>query len=296
MKFGRGIDQFIKWFYICGLSCYPGEIWTAKFNHKKRFIKYIPTIGQLVLVSITSIGTSFWKFHLNYNPINYSGFVHVSIILLTMAFTVFVCALQMVFLSSYFDGIRLRIDIIERLSFRRFSFDSEVFQHHFMLRLYIISVAFIIPFFLTMHAQPTTLDYLIVNVGMHIPRAFIFLNLLQAFFYADLFDHLMRSFVRFVEMRALSIETIDSIVIRSPTAKQLKIELFQFKLLHFKLWEISENINHIFGWVILVVFLQYFMIIIHNVYFAYTKLTDQPLSIVDFFRKYGYLTERCSID
>lgn len=286
MKIGRGLDPFIKSFYICGLSCYPSfdGFLTGK-TEKKRYTHYFPTVVLVVLTAVLSVSICVRKFVTDpyFNRSTSTLFLNT----VTLQSTVFVCSLLMVFLSTYFGEICSQICIIERLSWRKFTFDVKSFQRHFMRRSYITVASLVVPVIIKLLEKPYSRDRILIAVGLAFLRALMFLILLHAFFYVDLLDHMLQCFVRHVEIRATTATTVavQTISFRTPAAKQMTAEIFQFKLLHFNLSEISEKINHLFGWTIVIVFLQHFIYSIYNVYAAYANITQPSESFWSVLRE-----------
>lgn len=288
MKFGRGLDPFLKCFFICGLSCYPSYDDFSRARAKyKSFMKLVPTGILIVLTVIISIGSCVSKFLSD--PELKSGASNLFINTLTLMVTVIVSAIRMVFLSPLFAEISAQMSFIERSSWRKFSIDLNAFRRHFMRRAYITLISFILPVVVKLSAKPFTWNNFILIAGLASLRGFMFLISMHAFFYVDLLDHMLQSFVRHVDMRATTATAavVHTISFRSPAAKQMAAEILHFKLLHFNLWEITEKINHLFGWTIVIVFLQHFSYAIYNVYAAYMAMTmaKQPLNVSIFLRK-----------
>lgn len=287
MRFGRGLDPFIKWFYVCGLSCYPSfDAFLTVKSKNKTFMKLFPTGALIVFTVVTAIATCVCKF-LN-DPDNKHGANTLFVNTLTLMVTTTLCAIQMVFLSPYFDEICSQISNIERLCWRKFSFDLNAFRRHFSQRAFITLASFILPVVIKLYAKPMTWDNFFVTIGLATLRAFMFLILLQVYFYVDLLDHMLQCFAEHIETRAstASTATVQTVNFHSPAAKQLKAEILHFKLLHFNMWEISEMINHLFGWTIVIIFLQHFIYSIYNVYFAYFIITQPSLDIIILLRTY----------
>lgn len=289
MNIGRGLNPFIRCFYICGLSCYPSfDEFLTRRTKNNSFRKYIPTAVLLAITVITSIATFAFR-HVRDSvsePSVNTIFINIS----TLIMTVLICTIQMVYLSPFFAEICSQICIIERLSWRKFSFDLNAFRSHFMRRACVTLISFILPISIKVYLNPLSRDDICVTTGLAILRALMFMALLQAFFYVDLLDHMLQCFVSHVSLRAATATTaiVQTVNFHSPAAKQLKAEILHFKLLHFNLWEISEKINHLFGWTIVAVFLQHFIYAVYNVYFGYSLSVVQQaqgLSVLVYLRK-----------
>lgn len=207
----------------------------------------------------------------------------------TLLISMTVCLLQMVRRSSSaFDDICLRIHHIECLAWQTFSFDVEAFRRHYMRRVYITIVTLILPIVTKLYGQPLTTHRYVTVIGLIFLRAIVSTILLHAYFYIDLLDHMIQSFVRHINVR-VSIETtpaIYTINFRSPATKQLIAEVFKLKLLHLNLWEISEKINRTFGWTIVVIFSQNFIYAVYNAFVIYTITMPQTIRFIKVLREY----------
>lgn len=275
MKLGRGLDQFIRWFYICGLSCYPSFDGFSKGAIKhKRFVHYIPTGGLVALAITTSISTYLYKFSTDPNIHTELKLTLILINTLSPMLTVVVCAVQTVFVSPYFAGICSHISIIESLSWRKCSFHSQAFKRRFMRKFSIFAFAFMMPILFSMFFNIKIIPF----AGTSMLKALLLLISIQAFFYIDLLDHMLKCFVRHIDAQAAN--TDDA----SHTAQQLKDEISQYKHMHFHLWEISAKINKLFGWVIVAIVLQYFAFAIFYVFWAF-KMVYLEGYTSEFFRK-----------
>lgn len=283
MQFERGLDKFIKLFYICGLSCYPSfdEYLTVK-TKKERFVQYFPSVALIGLIIILLTTICMYNF-LSNDLVIRRYMIHMILMLLIL----FLCAIQTIRQWRNFAKICMHMRIIESLSWGKFYCVSNAFKRHFMRRVFVMLIPFLTAYVARISKkQMPSLPYVVI---IAILDGLILLVLLHAFFYVDLLDHMLESFVRHVDTRA---STATAVVekkmnnFHSPAAYQLTAELFHFKLLHFHLWEISETINQLFGWTIIIIFLRYFFYSIWNVYDAYSSLFRQPPYFFGLFRKW----------
>lgn len=264
MIFGRGLDNFIRFFFICGLSCYPS--FDGFSTKTKRAVHYIPT-GVLIFVSVSTT-YSITVSNLSFIQDSRMNLMLYFIYYLSPMLTVLVCAIQIVFLSSYFADICSQINIIECVSWRRISCNSKVFSRRFSRRVFIIMAALVGP---ELHKLGTIEEmhswtHYSIAASYVTLKAFIFLASLQPLLYIDVLDYMLQCFIRHVEMRAATetTATMKPINFRRPAAKQLTAEISHFKRWHFVLWEISEKINQLFGWTIVVIFLHNSVFVIWN--------------------------------
>lgn len=282
MKFGRCLDQFIRWFYICGLSCYPCfDGFSNGMMKSKRFVHYIPTGVLVVLAITTSISTYLYKFSTDPDVHSELNLTLILINTLTPMLTIVVCAIQMVFLSPYFAEICSQISIIERLSWQKCSFDSKAFKRHFMQKISITAFAYMLPIVVSMFFSIKIIPFFYSSIL----KALLLLVLIQAFFYIDLLDHMLKCFVRHIDVQAANTE------MDSRTAQYITEEISQYKHVHFHLWEISEKINQLFGWIIVAIVLQYFAFAIFNVFWAFKMVYLEGASF-ELFRKMIYAADK----
>lgn len=60
---------------------------------------------------------------------------------------------------------------------------------------------------------------------------------------------------------------------RSDT-NRMKLELYFYKMMHFKLWELAQTINRIFGWIFVVFLSQFFSMLIYILVHSWLILLD----------------------
>lgn len=280
MKFERGLDKFLKLFFICGLSCYPSfdEYSTIK-TKKERFVQYFPSVSLIGLIIISSMTICVYNF-LSDDSVIKDFFTNILLRLLIL----FLCAVLTIRQWRNFAKICMHMRIIESLSWGQFYCVSNAFKRHFIRRVFVMLIPFLTAFMTLISINQMSS----LTIILAIVNGLILLALLQAFFYVDLLDHMLEGFVQHVDSRASNATAAAAKRInnfRSPAAYQLTAELFHFKLLHFHLWEISEKINQLFGWTIIIILLTYFYYSIWNVYVAYLSLFRQPPDLLAIFRK-----------
>lgn len=268
MEFGRSLDKFIRWFYMCGLSCYPSFTgFLTKKTKKNRLLQYIPTGALIASSIIISVGT---YIHLTiYRPTCKAHFM-ISY-LSAPAITVLFCAIQAIFLPQIFARTCSQISTFERWSRKKFLIEPEAFRRHFCRRACFLLIASIMPFWPWMFRGWNHLLMTSVIIAL---RAIVYMVFVHAFFYVEILDYLLQCFVRYVDVQATTVGLRTNVkIVRSPNclAQQIKIEINHWKLLHFKLWQISKSINHLFGWTILAIFLHNFLFAINYMYFAFLK-------------------------
>lgn len=279
----------MKIFYICGLSCYPSfdGYWTEE-NAETRFGRYIPTVGLILVITVATITATTSQLLIGLQD-EWATYDRAMMFSLTMMLSLVPCAIQMVYLWSYFAKIWTHIDIIERSWWREMSTVSTTLQRHFMRRVYVMIVLFLMKIAVSLCGRDINLTTIFITIGLHTLRAVTMLFVLQAYFYIDLLDHLLQGFVKQVDSRATTVTAVSAWnlkCLRTPVTYQLRAEIMHFKSIHFRLWTISEQINHLFGGVIIIIFLQYFAFSVYSVYVAYKALVGTQWDLFKFMREY----------
>lgn len=272
MVFSRELDQFIRWFYICGLSCYPSfDGFSFGKTKNNRLLNYIPIGGLVAFSVILSISVYIYQILHDSNVHTQMNIWFMFFTLLTPTITVIMCATQMIYQLPHFGEICSLLCAVERLTWQKFSFDSKTFKRQFLLKISLMSFAYIMPILFTVCFN----QWLISYFGVLTLKAIVLLMLIQAFFYVELLDHMLKCLNRHIDGQVTNTAmaaTLQTITAPNPTADQLKIKLVQFKLVHFHLWSISQKINELFGWIIVAIVLQNFAYAIFNVAWTFAMI------------------------
>lgn len=293
MEFCRSLDKFIRLFYILGLSCYPsfGEF-TIKRAKNQRFINYIPLGILAAFTSIASI-TIIWDV-VQIRGANAIGltmgstqfaFALIDAVLPTI--TVIVFAIQAIFLSPHLGKICSLVSIVEHASTRRIDFKADAFKRLFIQKVSLIAFAFMLPLSSMCYSFGS---WRIAHFGVMGLKALVVLILIQALFYILLLDHMLKCLIRHIEKQAMAI--VEPTTINNSETNQLRNHLMHFREVHYHLWAISQRINKIFGLIIVIIVLQYFIWTTYNMFVAFrlifhsvtprSKLTDSHRSRILF--------------
>lgn len=237
-----------------------------------RIEKYTPPLVVLATaVFVTTIAglscrfASFldnWKDAACYNSM---AAVSIGLLLVILLSTVLVAVSQAIFLAPYHADLFAQIILIERLAQQKLKIDTKAIRRKFQRRLFII-IIYILPFTYSFIAKSPSWNNLLVIGSIFIMRIFSLIPLFHILFYIDLFDHMFRSFIRYVDFFVLTVRKKTDFCIRD--VNQIIYELIYYKQLHFTLWEMSQIINKLFGWVVIILYTQYFVYTIANAYFA----------------------------
>lgn len=290
MQFEKVLNKFVKFFYFCGLSCYPSfDAFSITITKQNRLVRCIPSTALILLIAISSTASLACQY-LKESKSGKSVFNFVFIYSITLTVTLLPCAFQMIFLHSNFATIYSHISTIGRLTWGKYCSVTSDFQRHFMRRVYIIVAVFLIKLLISMVTRKFSLEVSITITSLNILRALTILVLFHAAFYIDLLNHMLECFVRHIESRTTNVTSAIAMTVSKlhcSAAYRLTGEILHFKLIHFHLWEISEKINLLFGWTICITFLQYFVLAIYNVYSTYRELLEPQL-------KWARLLRECS--
>lgn len=254
MVFGRELDRFIRWFYICGLSCFPSfDGFSFGKTKSSRLLNYTPTGGLVAFCVITSISVYIYQVFYDSNVHTQMNIWFMFFTLLTPTITVIMCATQMIFQLPHFREICLLLCAVERLTWQKFSLDSHTFKRHFMLKVSLMIFAYIMPILFSL----CTNQWLISYFGVLTLKAIVLLMLIQAFFYVELLDHMLKCLNRHIDGQVTNTAmaaTLETITAPNPSADQLR------------------PINEIFGWIIVAIVLQNFAYAIFNVAWTFAMI------------------------
>lgn len=284
MKFSRELDPFLRVFYVCGMSCYPSaDAFSIRKSRNRRFVRYIPSVGFVAVSAMLAVIAYVYR---NSDNPNSNCRLNLGIIFtkVTVAMiTVITCATRSIFRSEDFAEIWSHIGAIERLAWRQLTYDSKEFKRFFLRKCVLTVLVFMFP-------RPFSFcfrDRLLLLFSLDAIKAFVLLILIQPLFYIDLLDYMLKCFVRHIDAQATNavmIATVEAITIHDLTLHQLKICIGQYKQVHLHLWSISQKINQLFGWIIVVVLMQYFVSAISNMAWVF-KLLFVKTSMTESTRK-----------
>lgn len=298
MSFARVFGDFPKWFHILGQSSStpPDQLLSASarnYFHRvhANALKHIP-VAALVLITIpvtivVCLYSGFWA-QLTYTLS--SGFSKIinaqnAFILAVDSFTISITVSQTIFLSPDFSQLFTQINIIEHLSRPNIKWDLFGLRRFVIRRMFYVCAGYTLPYVTILLIKPNTVPFLILLGGDLILKSLTLISFFQLLFYIELFNHMMQSFVKYIEVRASSatIANITTVYSRDIDTK-FTSQMFHFKLLHFNLWEFSRTINHLFGWLLVVFVLHHFVFIVFIFYHACVVLLN-PTNGKELLRK-----------
>lgn len=299
MSFACVFGNFPKWFHILGQSSsspIDQLLTSSASNYFQRVhtnaLKYIP-VGVLFLFTtvvtvVVCLYSSFWD-QLTYTLS--SGFSKVinaqnAIILAVDSFTIFIAVCQTIFLSPYFSQLFAQISNIEMLSRKKITWDLLGLRRFLQRRMFYVCAGYLLPYSSILLSKPPTATNLTLLTCDFTLKTLTLISYFQVLFYIELFNHMLRSFVSYVETRALKTTATNVMTVysRGSDEKSLQLELYYFKLLHFNLWEFAQSINYLFGWILVIFILHHFVFIVF-IFFHTCVVLLNPTNWKEIIRK-----------
>lgn len=289
MKLVQFLSGYAKWFHILGLSSYPyfdGFVMSnVNCDLRYRIWNYVPSVVLLIVTTFFTIVTSILK--MNYSTYSRSAApvvaMNASIQLLTMAVTVG----QSIFHSSHFVEFFSQIRVIDRLEQQTFTIDLPSFRCSLLKRFILTCSFYSSALLLTLILMQLTLSNVVVFIILFLLRSFTVVIVFYILFYIELFECIIRAFVLYVEKQATATTTaaaIPLVNIRDGDIHNLMSEFSFIKFMHLHLWEISQTINKLFGWPLVVICLQYFLYAIYCVYYSLILMISPIASVAEILR------------
>lgn len=290
MSFASALGYFPKWFHFLGQSSFPSSATQITTPSARNVSKYIPT-GVLLLLAISAAtllgtyATSFGEYTL-LSSFSKIANIQLAVLLTFDLLTVFLVASQAIFRPSHYSNLYAQIIVIEQLSRKKFALDLKGLRRVLVRRMCIICAAFSLPYIAISFTKQITRNNLII-MGCDCTLATLSLiTYFHALFYIQLLNHMLKSFVKYVEFRATTFPTMNITAINSRESKftLIKHELYYFKLIHFNLCEYAQTINHIFGWILFVYLLDHSLYTVY-IFFQTCIIFFNPTNFIEILRK-----------
>lgn len=286
MDFETLIGRFKFIFNFFGLS-----VFDAHANVLTRWISKISAIIYfLILAGLFPISIYFrYKFS-SFAEIIFTiiTYMHMSSEIL-LQFTIIGQAL---FFSKNFVRLRSLYEFIQKYMRTRIGHSLEF--NDFQKRIYCVTVLVMIPHMVTLIMRLTPLRLQFNTVFMYIQIIFYFLSSLVEL-HIILQVELLQCFLKLTTHWLQTLTPTFSAISLYQRNVMLKIqqtngydEIRHMKLIYFKLWEISTNINRIFGWSLVAIILRNFVEMAYGAYWVYLFSTKN-LEYVTLLRMYLYL-------
>lgn len=284
MSFDSDLGQFFRWFQLLGQTAFSSSTKSAS--------KYIPVgirLGLAVLASI--VLCLYWKQFGEFALLsNFSQIANVQLaILLALDFiTALIVAVQAWLLPSLYVKLYAQIYAIEELSRKKFSWNLKSLRKSIKRKMLYMFVAFLLPYIATFFTKQITSACVIIAMCDCMLALFALTTHFHVLFYIQLFNHMLQSFVNYLEWRANVLPTSNVTTINSgdhnSTNTMEKLELHYFKLLHFNLWEIVQTINQLFGWILFIYFLDHFLYTVY-IFFQTAIILQNPSNLIEIIRE-----------
>lgn len=262
MKLAQVLNQFSWFFIILGQSCHylgPDFELVKTANPLYVSVKYIiPIISIFVTIIDACVGSFYVICCTKYASTHYLIYgLYLATLLLTMG----IVTTSSIFLWNRFTKLYTQLRNVEQLTKKRYSMDFQGFRKEFVHKLCTITISYTITFVVTSYIIPGTQNDYLVNMSLFVPNLFTTFTSFYTLFYVDLLKYLMIFFVRHLERQTTNMQCND--------IGNLRKEIIFYKQLHFKLWEVTQTINCLFGWFLVTLFLGSFMYCVYSLYFAF---------------------------
>lgn len=294
------VHRYLKWFHILGLTTFtPLGDHVMAFKSGKRFErvrvnlqKYMSTTVLFLFIILVSVVLCIYSNLLGkYTHSNGLSKIVITLMAVSLAFTVLIASIavgQAYFHSALSEQLYTQIEAIEVLLRKKTIWDLKEFDRSMARHICCLAVVYLLPYIAIVSTKNPSKSNLIIMSCDAALTALIQISYFHAFFYIHLLNHMLQSFVKHVELRATTsrstyVTTVDT---RSADLSAMKLEMYYFKLLHFNLWEFTQTINQLFGWILFVYLLGQFMYAVF-IFFQMCIILLNPANYKDVMRKFG---------
>lgn len=278
------IFPYIKWFNILGQSSYHYSDENGRFRDLYRFLKYVPCV---IVLSVTFILTVLKSvIMLEAKSYGSAGTVIVLFTNISYVSSVFISTSRSLLHSSCLTLLFTQVNSFEKLSRKSYTFDSRKFRRNYGRQVSVNIVVHIMPSLAPFFIRSITWRFFSTMAISAVLRVLAFLPTYYVLFYINLFDQMLKSFAQYMNEQ---VNITIKVLAKEPSAScstLLASELHHYKLLHFKLWEITQTINTVFGWTLVTIILQYFVMALNNMYYILIVLGKDYSGVDEIIRKY----------
>lgn len=284
MTFENELGQFSEWFHFLGLTTFS--------SRTKSALRYIPVGIRLGLAVLASIGVCmYWKRFGEYalsSNFNQIANVQLAMLLALDLIKALVVAVLALLLPSLYLKLYAQIYAIEELSRKKFSWNLRSLRNSIKRKMLYMFVAFLLPYIATSFTKQITPAFVVIGMCDCILALSALTTHFHVLFYIQLFNHMLQSFVNYLEWRANTLPTTNVTTVNSrdhdSTNTLEKLELYYFKLLHFNLWEFVQTINQLFGWILFIYFLDHFLYTVY-IFFQTCIILQNPSNLIEIIRE-----------
>lgn len=143
----------------------------------------------------------------------------------------------------------------------------------------------------------TSLEYIDMPLVLIKVMSFISIGVyVKIVFYIDLIIHNLRHLNLIIakDIAENTEKKLNLFVVRKVrSARMIRQRLFKYKLIHFHLWRITEQVNECFGWVLIALSLQSFVDLVYNTVWQ-LRVLSEVWSFITFIRKILLQLEQCT--
>lgn len=289
MKLVQFLSRYAKWFHIFGQSSYSYFdgflIENGCRGLRYRIWNFLPSIMLLVLSTFFTVVT--YVLLLDFGYYNNLGYPVVALNASTQLLTIFVAVGQSIFLSPHCAQLFAQIRVVDQMEHRKFSIDLPAFRCSLLKRFILTGSAYLLALTVTFIIKSVSWSNVAVFMSLFILRSLTVLIIFHMVFYIDLFECIIRAFVQYVEQQATTTITTSAVSIvnvQDGDIRHLMSEFHFIKFMHLHMWEISQTINNLFGWTLIVICLQYFSYAIYCVYFSLILMISSTSNAAEILR------------
>lgn len=289
MKLVQFLSRYAKWFHIFGQSSYSYFdgflIENGCRGLRYRIWNFLPSVLLLVMSTFFTVVT--YVLLIDFGYYNNLGYPVIVMNASTQLLTIFVAVGQSILLSPYFAQLFSQIRVVDQMEHRKFSIDLPAFRYSLLKRFILTCTAYFTGLTVTFIIKSVTWSNVAVFMSLFTLRSLTVLIVFHMVFYIDLFECIIRAFVQYVEQQATTTITtaaISIVNVHDGDIQHLMSEFHFIKFMHLHMWEISQTINNLFGWTLIVICLQYFLYAIYCVYFSLILMISSTSSAAEILR------------
>lgn len=303
MSFASVFGNYPMWFHILGQhnSLPPEQLLspTAR-NYFRRVhgagLKHLPALSlSFFAIFIWTSVCCFSKFFTDYSISQSFSLVLMTILGLFLTLFLFLILLAVAFnfvFSSDFDLLYMQINSIEQLARTRITWNLTDLRTYMSRLMFIVLAAHSLSYAEKFTKGQMTLNAMAMMYSVLIMRIFTMFTYFHILFYLQLLKYTLNLLVEYIEER-ITTKSITNVLMIAPCNADnnnmlTKSDFHMIKLIHFKLWEFAQTINRIFGWIMLVILIQYFLFAVYIVFhvclillnmFGFENLLRKSLSV-----------------
>lgn len=294
MNLVQFLDRHVKIFHILGQNNYNSQLdINGNRDGGRRIWNYLPPMFLLIATTLITIVS--YSFVTEFSVANRVGLPVIVVNTTAQLLTMFVAIGQSIFLSPRLTELFLQIRTIDQLGNCKLSIDLVALSRSLFYRLLLTSGAYLMAIVLTILLKQLTWSNVVMFTSLFILRALTVLVVFHMLFYIDLFDSIISAFVKYVDERATtyltattnaatSVSAVSIINFRDADIRDLMNEFNFIKFMHLHLWEISQTINSLFGWSLVVMCFQYFLYAVYCMYLSLILMISPYSTIAEILR------------